>query len=65
MRHYPNSYWEYPIMTFLHKHSTMNSSDEFIFDTEKENDFLDLLMTTTKYCYFKWLNYRNQRRFAV
>ena len=58
LRHYPNSYWEYPIMTFLHKYSTINN-DDFIFDTAKEEDFLDLLMTTTRYCYFKWIKFRN------
>jgi uncharacterized protein with ParB-like and HNH nuclease domain len=59
LRHYPNSYWEYPIMTFLHKYSKINDNDDFIFDIEKEEDFLDLLKITTKYCYFKWLKYRN------
>ena len=58
LRHYPNSYWEYPIMTFIHKNSIINKDDEFLFDNEKEKELLDLLEVTTKYCYFKWLKYR-------
>jgi len=59
LRHYPNSYWEYPIMTFLHKHSKLNENDEFLFNNEKESELLELLMATAKYCYFKWLKYRS------
>jgi len=59
LRHYPNSYWEYPIMTFLHNNSKINDNDEFVFDNTKEKELLELLKITTKYCYFKWLKYRN------
>jgi uncharacterized protein with ParB-like and HNH nuclease domain len=58
LRHYPNSYWEYPIMTFLHNNSKINDEEEFVFDNKKEEELLNLLKVTTKYCYFKWLKYR-------
>jgi hypothetical protein len=59
LRYYPNSYWEYPVMAFLHNNSIVNDNDEYFFDTEKEEELLELLRITTKYCYFKWLKYRS------
>jgi uncharacterized protein with ParB-like and HNH nuclease domain len=52
---YPNSYWEYPIMTFLHNHITKENDD---FQFYKKSEFLELIKETTKYCYWKWLKFR-------
>jgi len=52
---YPNSYWEYPIMVYLHKHIYKNG-DEFLF--KKEEEFLVLIKETVRYCYWKWLKFR-------
>ncbi len=52
---YPNSYWEYPIMTFLHQNVT-KVGEKFHFN--KEHELLELIKETTKYCYWKWLKYR-------
>ena len=46
-------------MTFLHNNSKINEHDEFVFENSKEQELIELLMITTKYCYFKWLKYRS------
>jgi uncharacterized protein with ParB-like and HNH nuclease domain len=52
---YPNSYWQYPIMTFLHEN--IDSGNDYKLD-DKKDDFLELMKETTRYCYWKWLKYR-------
>jgi len=55
LKMYPNSYWEFPVMTFMHENISKNNG-EFIFS--KEPELIKLLKETTKYCYWKWLKYR-------
>ncbi len=52
---YPNSYWEYPIMTFLHK-NIYKENEDFSFDSDTE--LIELVKETAKYCYWKWLKFR-------
>lgn len=52
---YPNSYWEYPVMTFMHENIELDGYD-FVFNRNKQ--LLELLKETSKYCYWKWLKYR-------
>jgi hypothetical protein len=52
---YPNSYWEYPIMTYLHEH-TYKEGDSFKFD--KTEELLELIKVTVRYSYWKWLKFR-------
>lgn len=53
--YYPNSYWEYPIMTFMHE-NIYKEDDEFKF--KSDTDLVELLKETARYCYWKWLKYR-------
>lgn len=55
LKKYPNSYWEYPIMTFLHNNVYYKKNEYRI---DNEDKLLDLIKETTKYCYWKWLKFR-------
>lgn len=55
LKKYPNSYWEYPIMTFLHNNIQKNNDS---YNVNNESKFLDLILNISKYCYWKWLKYR-------
>jgi len=53
---YPNAFWQYPIMTFLHN-SIERKDDELTF-TGKPDELLNLEKAVARYCYWKWLKYR-------
>lgn len=55
LKKYPNSYWEYPIMTYLHEHIYKNGVS---FKFDKTVELLELIKETVRYCYWKWLKFR-------
>jgi len=55
---YPNDYWQYPIMVFMHERIRENESGDFYLPNTYHKELEILLKETAKYCYAKWLKHR-------
>ena len=53
---YPNIYWRYPLIVFLHKYGNMEN-DEFILSKSKKSNFDNLIKETVKYFFIKGVVY--------
>ena len=54
----PNQYWEYPIMTFMHKNIEGANVDDFKISKKNATELKKLLRTTARFCYLRWLKDR-------
>jgi uncharacterized protein with ParB-like and HNH nuclease domain len=55
---YPNDYWQYPIMVFMHKYVVKNELGQFYLPESQIKPLEELLTETARYCYAKWLKHR-------
>ena len=48
---YPNSYWQFPLLVFLHKYGNLNADGQYEIQEDHKKDYLVLIQETVKYFY--------------
>ena len=55
----PNTYWQYPLYVFLHKHMKRRGDDDFYLPEEKCEEYKLLLQDTARYFFLKSVVYNS------
>ncbi len=54
----PNAYWQYPVMTFIHK-MIEKDGESYYLSQDNVSALKVLLKDIARFCYLKWLKHRN------